>query len=499
MIKIYSLIVLFIILGTMLVSFEVKASNPEIMSEAEPTLKFALWALILGGLSAISLPLGSLLGLVWKPNPKVTASFTAFGAGALLAALSIELIAPTVMEAIGETAGISLEPHTNAYSVKLIISLIAGCIAGGIFFYLLNEALNMNGGYLRKVSTTISYLNHIRHHKIKFIIENLKNSPLLINIPKDQVQSLVRNLRPVSFHKDEVIAKEGEKGNRMFIVESGEVYSLKNGQVVKKEGKGDLIAETSLFLNIPYLASLVAASDIKAYELLKEDFDKIRRSSPEFNKIVKDMAIEEYNYLNLTDTKNKEFEVKSDDWEKDALKEIHHSSEIPTDQEVQVAAKSHDSAPMSIWLGILLDGIPESFVIGAGFLMLLGRKMALGDPSFSDVIPYTLIAGLFLSNFPEAMSSSIGMKNIGWKTFKIMMMWVSLMLITALGAVFGYYFGAQIPELFAIAVEGLAAGAMLTMIAQTMIPEAVHIGGHHVVGLSTLAGYLGAVAFKLLE
>jgi zinc transporter ZupT len=211
------------------------------------------------------------------------------------------------------------------------------------------------------------------------------------------------------------------------------------------------------------------------------------------------MAIEEYNYLNLTDTKNKEFEVKSDDWEKDALKEIHHSSEIPTDQEVQVAAKSHDSAPMSIWLGILLDGIPESFVIGAGFLMLLGRKMALGDPSFSDVIPYTLIAGLFLSNFPEAMSSSIGMKNIGWKTFKIMMMWVSLMLITALGAVFGYYFGAQIPELFAIAVEGLAAGAMLTMIAQTMIPEAVHIGGHHVVGLSTLAGYLGAVAFKLLE
>jgi zinc transporter ZupT len=49
------------------------------------------------------------------------------------------------------------------------------------------------------------------------------------------------------------------------------------------------------------------------------------------------------------------------------------------------------------------------------------------------------------------------------------------------------------------AIQGLAAGSMLTMIAQTMIPEAVHLGGANVVGLSTLMGFLSAVAFKLLQ
>ena len=47
--------------------------------------------------------------------------------------------------------------------------------------------------------------------------------------------------------------------------------------------------------------------------------------------------------------------------------------------------------------------------------------------------------------------------------------------------------------------EGLAAGAMLTMIADAMIPEAVHMGKANAVGLSTLAGFLGAISFKLLK
>jgi len=58
--------------------------------------KYILWSFLLGGLSALSLVLGSILGIIWQPNPRITAAFTAFGAGALIAALSVELIAPTV-------------------------------------------------------------------------------------------------------------------------------------------------------------------------------------------------------------------------------------------------------------------------------------------------------------------------------------------------------------------------------------------------------------------
>ena len=69
----------------------------------------------------------------------------------------------------------------------------------------------------------------------------------------------------------------------------------------------------------------------------------------------------------------------------------------------------------------------------------------------------------------------------------------------SVGAVVGYSVGAEVSPILVVAIEGLAAGAMLTMIAQTMIPEAVHLGGASITGLATLTGFVSAVAFKVLE
>jgi zinc transporter ZupT len=167
--------------------------------------------------------------------------------------------------------------------------------------------------------------------------------------------------------------------------------------------------------------------------------------------------------------------------------------------EIRSEAAKHPGAPLAIWLGILLDGIPESFVIGANFLAILSEKAVSSTPVFGELINYTLIAGLFLSNFPEAMSSSIMMRNQNLKLSKIFLMWLSIMLMTAFGSAVGYGIGADVNPILVTAIQGLAAGSMLTMIAQTMIPEAVHLGGANVVGLSTLMGFLSAVAFKLLQ
>lgn len=307
-----------------------------------PTTKYAIWAFVIGGLVTISLPMGAISGLAFKPKAKTTAAFTAFGAGALLAALSVELIAPTVEEIIGHTVSPTGMPHDKSHAVKTMGALLLGCLMGGFLFYTLDELINSKGGFLRKVGSTISYLKLKKPHAV----------------------------------------------------------------------------------------------------------------------------IEE--------------------------KDVHHAQ--------KEEGTEHGGAPMAIWLGLLIDGIPESFVIGAGFLTLLSAKLGAGiEPGFTDVLPYTLIAGLFLSNFPEALSASIGMKKSGLSTGKIMMLWMSLVLIIAIGSLVGYFIGSSIPHEFEIGIEGLAAGAMLTMIAQTMLPEAVHLGGTRVVGLSTLAGYLSAVAFKLLE
>jgi zinc transporter ZupT len=71
--------------------------------------------------------------------------------------------------------------------------------------------------------------------------------------------------------------------------------------------------------------------------------------------------------------------------------------------------------------------------------------------------------------------------------------------ITAVGAGFGFFLVESLDPTRVVFAEGVAAGAMLTMIAAAKIPEAVHLGSANAVGLSTLAGFLSAISFKLLE
>jgi zinc transporter ZupT len=71
-------------------------------------------------------------------------------------------------------------------------------------------------------------------------------------------------------------------------------------------------------------------------------------------------------------------------------------------------------------------------------------------------------------------------------------MWVSLMVMTAVGAAFGNVLIADAPHHWHGILEGMAAGAMLAMIAQTMLPEAYHHGGW-LTGLMTVAGFLAAI------
>ena len=143
---------------------------------------------------------------------------------------------------------------------------------------------------------------------------------------------------------------------------------------------------------------------------------------------------------------------------------------------------------MAIWLGILLDGIPESMIIGMLTASVTGMSLSF-------------ITGVFLANLPEAMSSSVGMRQSEMGFGQILWMWSSLCLFTGLGAVVGALLFPTHPTgaaFFWIAgIEGLAAGAMLTMIAETMLPEAFEQGGA-IVGFSTLLGFLAALLVKLL-
>jgi ZIP family zinc transporter len=149
------------------------------------------------------------------------------------------------------------------------------------------------------------------------------------------------------------------------------------------------------------------------------------------------------------------------------------------DSEAEHAPEAHQA----IVLGTVLDGIPEGIVIG---LSLIGG----GDVSAA------VIVAVFMSNLPEAIGATSGLHGSGFTSRRLYRMWGTITALTALAAAFGYVAldGAS-HELVAF-IEAFAGGALLTMVAATMLPEAVRGAGREV-GLLTTLGF--AVSFALVQ
>lgn len=410
----------------------------------------------------------------------------AFGAGALIAALTIELVAPTAA-ALGE------DPHART----AFLGMVAGAVVGGLMFVVLDEAVSRGGGYLRKSATAISYLRQRQEERFERMLTELCSVPLLRLLPVENVHFLVQDVRERTFADGETIFREGEEADELYLLREGEVQTEKDGREHEVVGPGVALGELSLVTEIPRLLTATARGEVRAIVVARKDFQRWRQECPGFDAAVRGLAADEIEKLQQHLDQEHDAER---EWAHGMVDALREDSFVPSKRELQLAREEHEGNPMAIWLGILLDGIPESFVIGSSFFALVAAQLAGGGaPAFTDVIPYTLIAGLFLSNFPEALSSSASMREQGWSTRRVLLMWTSLLVLTALGAGLGFFVGDALPHTWLVAVEGLAAGAMLTMIASTMIPEAVHFSGGKRVGLSTLAGFLSAVCFKLFE
>ena len=139
----------------------------------------------------------------------------------------------------------------------------------------------------------------------------------------------------------------------------------------------------------------------------------------------------------------------------------------------------------AIAIGALMDGIPESAAIGVS--LLGGGKISVA-----------LVAAVFLSNVPEGLSSASGMKRAGKSTLHILALWATVTIVSAIAALLGYLFLDGASENFVAAIQAFAAGAILTMLASTMMPEAYEEGGE-VIGLVTTVGFLLAFILSRLE
>ena len=131
-------------------------------------------------------------------------------------------------------------------------------------------------------------------------------------------------------------------------------------------------------------------------------------------------------------------------------------------------------SPQAIVLGSILDGIPESFVLGLTVLQ--------GGVSVS------LLAGVMLSNLPEGMSSSSGLKAAGWPERRVDLMWLAVVAASALSAALGFVLLDPASGFTGALAQAFAAGALLAMVADTLLPEAYEVEG-------VLTGSLVAVGF----
>jgi zinc transporter, ZIP family len=137
--------------------------------------------------------------------------------------------------------------------------------------------------------------------------------------------------------------------------------------------------------------------------------------------------------------------------------------------------------PLAIVLGSILDGIPESFVLGLTVLQ--------GGVSVS------LLAGVALSNLPEGMSSSSGLKVAGWPRGRVLVMWSLVVLVSALSAAAGYALLDPHSGRAGALVQAFAAGALLAMLADTLLPEAYKVEGV-LTGPLVVAGFAASLALS---
>jgi len=150
-----------------------------------------------------------------------------------------------------------------------------------------------------------------------------------------------------------------------------------------------------------------------------------------------------------------------------------------------IASTHQSSLVIPMVLAIILDGIPESIVIGLGIFE--GGKVSIA-----------MLVAVFISNIPEAIAGSTGMKAGGWSRRRILMLWLSIALVCSIGTVAGFSLFSSASDNWLSFIQAFAGGAILMMLANSMMPEAFEHGGK-MAGVFTVLGFAVSLTIVILE
>jgi ZIP family zinc transporter len=145
-------------------------------------------------------------------------------------------------------------------------------------------------------------------------------------------------------------------------------------------------------------------------------------------------------------------------------------------------ADGADDAGVGLALGAFLDGLPEQAVLGIG--LASGAGVGVG-----------LLVAIFVSNLPEAIGSARDMRRTGSSRGRILLLWSVVATCCALATVIGYAAANAATGEFRSLIDGFAAGALLVMLIDSMVPEATRDAGR-VAGLATTVGFAVATVLS---
>lgn len=149
-----------------------------------------------------------------------------------------------------------------------------------------------------------------------------------------------------------------------------------------------------------------------------------------------------------------------------------------------IADEKQGGSGAAMFLGALLDGVPEALV--------LGITLALGGS-----INVAFVAAIFVSNIPQGIAGTLSLEAAGTPFRRVIWMWTALTVLCGVVAALGFKIADSVPD-NGLYAEAFAAGAVLTMLSNSMMPEAFEHGGK-TVGLLTVFGFFVAGVLTVLQ
>jgi CRP-like cAMP-binding protein len=423
-------------------------------AQMKVTLGSVIGSLIVGIIATLSLPLGAALGIYLNVSKKFVAIVMAFGAGALIQALAVEL-------AFGSAEHLIVTEKMHWGIGWLWVAL--GFTVGGLVYSGANLALDNMGAAMRKAATARNYVRRLRREKATDMLMQLSASDLFRSLPAGDLVKLIHHAETKRLGKGDTVFKGGDISDGVYLIEQGhiEFQPVEAGGMDGNYGPGHCFGEIELLTRETRQETATAQDDVQLLFIPADDFNAVMAQSPILQSAVDELvAVHTHGTFNIEHhlrQQTRDFDKK--EWLASGVEAVQVSHDEAAHHESE---ESHGS-PLAIFMGVLLDGIPEAIVLGAAF-----TSWATFNPTF--------LAAVFMANIPEAWASSAHMKRSGYTASRIFALWGGLVGACAVFSILGNLF--------------LASASPTTLV----FVEAFEDGGAPV-GMATIVGFLAAFVF----